>query len=220
MRQKATIPSRAFLKAAIIESSKPEKGVLMKPSRIVLTGGPCAGKTTIAQVLEKAFADRVTVLPESASLLFSGGFPRWPEVKSLEALQRAIYRVQVELETCYGTRFPQRILVMDRGTVDGAGYWPKGPEDFYRSMNTAVATELGRYDLAIYLESAGREAYDLNRQRNPDRNESWEEAAALDLVTRHQWEVHPRFLVIKNNTSFSSKIAAVLTAVEGELKKV
>lgn len=189
------------------------------PSRIVLTGGPCAGKTTIAQVLEKAFSDRLIVLPESASLLFRGGFPRWTEPASAEALQRAIYHVQVNLEAVHHARYPKRVLVMDRGTVDGAAYWTKGPADFYAALGTSAKAELDRYDMVIYLESAGRDAYEQNMKRNAARTETWDEASALDRLTRQQWEAHKNLIVVHNNTSFSSKISAVLTAVEEELKK-
>ncbi len=191
----------------------------MRPLNIVLTGGPCAGKTTIAQVLEKAFSGRLIMLPESASLLFQGGFPRWTDEVSAEALQRAIYHVQIELELAYAARFQDHIRVMDRGTVDGAAYWPKGPEHFFEELGTTAEAELERYDMVIYLESAGRVAYDENRRRNPNRTETWEEAAALDQVTRRQWQNHPRFVTIRNNTAFSSKIAAVLAVVEAEASK-
>jgi predicted ATPase len=186
--------------------------------RIVLTGGPCAGKTTITQVLEKAFAEQVVIVPEAASLLFRGGFPRWGDTLAAEALQRAIYRVQVENEVAHAAHFPGRALVMDRGTLDGAAYWPAGPEAFFRSVGSSLETELARYDLVIYLESAGREAFEQHHLRNPARTETWEEAAALDAATRAQWERHARLVVVHNNTSFSAKIAAVLTAVESELE--
>lgn len=191
----------------------------MRRLKIVLTGGPCAGKTTVAQVLEKAFGNRLVMLPESASLLFRGGFPRWQGHVATEALQRAIYAVQGELEAAYAEQYPDHVLVMDRGTVDGAAYWPGGPVAFFEAMNSSEEAELERYDLVVYLESAGRLAYEENRRRNPNRTETWEEAVALDEATRDLWKNHPRFVEIRNNTAFSSKIAAVLAAVEFEINR-
>lgn len=43
--------------------------------KIVLTGGPCAGKTTVLNVLKQEFAGQILVIPEAATLLLSGGFP-------------------------------------------------------------------------------------------------------------------------------------------------
>jgi predicted ATPase len=187
-------------------------------TRIVLTGGPCAGKSTIAQVLEKAFQNKLVILPEAASLLFGGGFPRWGEPESVKGLQNAIFHVQRGLERNFAAHHPDKMLIMDRGTVDGAAYWPEGADAFWQTMGTTLKAELGRYDLVVYLESAGREAYQENVRRNPSRTETWEQAAILDSVTLKQWQSHPRLRFINNNTSFSAKIASVLSIVEEEIK--
>ncbi len=47
-----------------------------RPFRVVLTGGPGGGKTTAADLLRREIGDRVIIVPEAATLLFSGGFPR------------------------------------------------------------------------------------------------------------------------------------------------
>ena len=44
--------------------------------RIVLTGGPGAGKTAVLEMIRQSFFSHVTVLPEAASIKFGGGFPR------------------------------------------------------------------------------------------------------------------------------------------------
>ena len=47
--------------------------------RIVLTGGPGGGKTTAGDLFRREFGERVVLVPEAATLLFSGGFPRVEE---------------------------------------------------------------------------------------------------------------------------------------------
>lgn len=182
--------------------------------KIVLTGGPCAGKTTIAEVLSRAYAGDIVVVPEAASTLFNGGFPRWPERESRAALQRSVYRVQNELEVVYRAHHPNQLQVLDRGTVDGAAYWPDGPDAFFQTMQTSLEAELGRYHQVIYLESAGEEAYLIHGKRNPNRTETWAEARHLDELTRALWEKHPAMTVIPNQRAFSEKISAVLRIVE------
>src|SRR5262245_48494159 len=113
---------------------------LGKVRKIVLTGGPCAGKSTIAELISRAFRERLMVVPESASLLFKGGFPRWQDVASRTALQCAIFRVQSEIERAYAAHYPSHSLLLDRGTVDGAAYWPNGAEDFFATMGTTEPT--------------------------------------------------------------------------------
>lgn len=47
-----------------------------KCCRIVLTGGPGAGKTTAADLYRRQIGEDVVVVPEAATLLHLGGFPR------------------------------------------------------------------------------------------------------------------------------------------------
>lgn len=46
-----------------------------KRKRIVLTGGPGAGKTALLELIRQSFCAHVKVLPEAASIIFGGGFP-------------------------------------------------------------------------------------------------------------------------------------------------
>jgi AAA domain len=67
--------------------------------RAVLTGGPGAGKTAVLELIRQYFCRHVRVLPETAGIVYGGGFPRsdLPEIR--QAAQRAIFYVQRELET-------------------------------------------------------------------------------------------------------------------------
>ena len=194
---------------------------MMIPSlgtRIVLTGGPCAGKTTLSEMIERAFQNSVVSVPEAASLLFKGGFPRFDPQEARRSTQRAIYGVQQNLETAFAAQYPDRVLVFDRGTVDGAAYWPEGAEAFFQEQSTSLERELNRYTGVIYLESAGREDYLRHMSKNPHRRESWEEAKQLDQETRKLWERHPSFTLVRNNRSFERKVIEVLAAVAVHIK--
>jgi len=95
------------------------------PRRFVLTGGPGAGKTAALELVRRTFCPHVVLVPEAAGILFAGGFPRGGGPEHARAAQRAIYHVQHELEILALTHAPALVLC-DRGTVDGAAYWP-GP---------------------------------------------------------------------------------------------
>ena len=99
--------------------------------RIALSGGPGGGKTTAADLFRREIGEEVVVVPEAATLLFAGGFPRADEVDAQRAAQRAIFHVQRNLEDMQTARYPGRVLVCDRGTVDGAVYWPGSTDDFF-----------------------------------------------------------------------------------------
>ena len=88
--------------------------------RIVLTGGPGGGKTTAADLFRRELGKQVVVVPEAATMLFAGGFPRYEEPHAKRAIQAAIFHLQKNLEDVQNAEFGDRILVCDRGTIDGA----------------------------------------------------------------------------------------------------
>lgn len=187
--------------------------------RIVLTGGPGAGKTTAADLFRREIGDRVVVVPESATILFSGGFPRVTEPSALRAAQTAIYHLQKNLENVQSALFPGRILLCDRGTVDGAAYWPDDPAGFFAAMGTTEADELARYDAVLFFESAAVGGSRIEGG-NPMRIESNDEALRLDRALWAIWSKHPRFVVVRHNPSFFRKITFGLTALESLVAEV
>lgn len=194
----------------------------MKPEptkKVVLTGGPCAGKTTLTKVIGRAFQREVVSVPESASLLFSGGFPRWPEPGPSRAAQRAIYHVQLELEAAFETKYPGKILVLDRCTIDGAVYWPEGTSDFFSAQGTTLAEQISRYSQVIFLETAPAEDYLAHASANPSRTENWDQARKLDQELKKLWNGHSKLTVIRSHHSFSEKISKTLELVGAETRE-
>jgi hypothetical protein len=79
-------------------------------TRIVLTGGPGAGKTAVPELVRQHFCEHVHVLHEAAGIVFGGGFPRATEGNVLRASQRAIFYVQRELEAAAAAVNPPIVL--------------------------------------------------------------------------------------------------------------
>ena len=181
--------------------------------RIVVTGGPGGGKTTAADLFRREIGERVVVVPESATLLFSGGFPRVVEPTACASAQCAIYHVQTNLEDVQSARYPDRILLCDRGTVDGAAYWPGSAEDFFKAVGSSEERELARYDAVIFFETAAAGGISIEGG-NPVRIESNEEALELDRRLRALWSKHERFVVVPHNPSFVKKIMFGLAMLE------
>ena len=178
---------------------------MTKHCRVVLTGGPGGGKTTAADLYRREIGEGVVVVPEAATLLYSGGFPRLGENGVRCATQKAIYYVQKYLEDAQSEHYKNRILLCDRGTVDGAIYWPKEPVGFFDALGTTLEKELGRYDAVIFFETAAVGGVSIEGG-NPIRVESNDEAVILDRKLQELWSQHPNYVFIPHESSFIKKI--------------
>jgi predicted ATPase len=183
--------------------------------KLVLTGGPSGGKTTLAQAIQKEFASRVFIIPEAASILFGGGWPRRKTQVGVQHQQKAIYFLQRELEEMLSGENLAPLLICDRGSLDGMAYWPgPGPAtDFLQAVGSELTHEVSRYEWVLHLDTAPASYYDLT---NPLRNESFEEAYRLNEKVKEAWSAHPQRFLVDNAESghFFEKLQRALLIVE------
>jgi predicted ATPase len=189
-----------------------ECAVAHEPRRVVLTGGPGAGKTAVLELIRKAFCEHVVVLPEAAGILFGGGFPRRQHDEARRAAQRAIYHVQRELESVTSAMRPA-VMLCDRGTVDGFAYWP-GPGDFWQQVGTTHEAELARYHAVIHLRVPPDGDYNHS---NPLRLETAAQARAIDERIARAWASHPRRIEIQAEDDFLTKASNAIDLIKQEV---
>jgi predicted ATPase len=186
--------------------------------RIVLTGGPGAGKTTVGRRIVARHPDRFVLVPEAATQVYDALRTRWDrlDVEGRREVQRRIYRLQVEQEQRMARDHRDRILLLDRGTVDGAAYWPDGAADYWRDLGTDHATELRRYDAVIWLQSCAVLGLYDGSSSNACRFE--DSAAAIDTGERllELWRAHPRLHRVDACGTLEEKVAAVELLIRGE----
>lgn len=181
--------------------------------RVVLTGGPGAGKTAILELIRLFFCEHVRTLPEAAGILFGGRFPRSDRPDLRRAAQRAIFHVQRELESTV-VRENLAVVLCDRGTIDCSAYWT-GEGDLFSAVGTSREAELERYDTVIHLRTpTSPSAY--NRD-NPLRIESIDEAAQIDARICAQWAGHPRRYLVEATEDFLSKASHTLALLREEV---
>ena len=178
--------------------------------RVVLTGGPGAGKSAVLELVKQSFCSHVMVLHESAGIVFGGGFPRRPDIASLQAAQRAIFYVQRELENAAEGMNPA-VILCDRGTVDGGAYW-SGQPDLWSSVGTTLPAQLARYAAVIHLRVPSIDG-GYNKS-NPLRVESAEEAAAIDAHIAKLWAGHPHRFMVEPAATFLAKAERVLEVLK------
>lgn len=187
-----------------------------KTHRIVLTGGPGAGKTVISRQIADARPDRYVRVPEAATQVYEYLQTRWDrlDLPGRRDVQRRIYRLQLEQETRIAAEHPDKILLLDRGTVDGAAYWPEGPDEYWLDLQTALVDQLRRYDAVIWLQScAVLGCYDGDAS-NACRFEQADAAIASGQLLAELWQDHPRMVRIDAYQNLGEKIAAVELALE------
>ena len=184
--------------------------------KIVLTGGPSGGKTTALSLLQETFGGDVAIVPEAATLIYSGGFPRKDNSPiHIEHAQNIIFFTVHQLEKLAERTSNAKVIICDRGSIDGAVYWPSGPDNFFKEMNTTLDEQLARYDAVLHLSPP----------KNPDfyqathvRTESLDEAFAIDERILKIWEKHPNRMIIGGTEHFFEKAEAIKNFVEKIIK--
>lgn len=184
--------------------------------RIVLTGGPGAGKTVISSAIAGANPQRYIRVPEAATQVYDLLQTRWDRLDLLgrRDVQRRIYHLQRSQEDALATEHPDKILLLDRGTIDGAAYWPEGPDDYWRDLGTRASDELARYDAVIWLQtSATLGLYDHDAS-NPCRFEHPEAAIASGNLLKVLWGAHSRLSQVDAYSDLQEKINIVRTLLD------
>ncbi len=189
--------------------------------KIVLTGGPGAGKTVIASKLAEMNPHRFVIVPEAATAVYSELSTRWDrlDLEGRRHVQRLIYQHQVQQEDKTVANSPGKVLLLDRGTIDGSAYWPDGPEAYWQDLHTDLKSQLNRYDAVIWLETAAALGIYDGDASNPVRFESPAGAVESGRKLLEIWGSHPQLHHVGAFVSLDDKIAAVMEIIELMLKK-
>lgn len=181
----------------------------------MITGGPGAGKTAVLEIASKNFCEHISILPEAASILFGGGFPRGEGLPKKKASQRAIFHIQHELEQLVEDEKKSAITLCDRGTIDGLAYWPLTEELFWKEVGSTKEKELLRYDAVIHMRTPPAEqGYNF---QNPVRVESAVQAALVDKKIEEAWKDHPHRYFVTSENDFLEKVLIAINLIKEHL---
>jgi hypothetical protein len=198
----------------------------MQIQKIVLTGGPCSGKSIVSQALLQEFGKELIAVPETATLLLQGGYPlpgrdlEWSQAWQ-NLFQRTILPLQISLEnihTIVAYKKGCQLLLCDRGLLDGAAYTPGGVPEFCRRYKLTEAEINRRYTTVIHLQSVaiGRPE-NYGQANNGVRFESLKEALQLETATLAAWAKHPRRIIIDCQNGLEGKIIQAIKTVKALL---
>jgi len=201
--------------------------------RIVLTGGPCAGKTTALVRIVEHFSNlgfKVFTVPEVPTLYSQGGWSYLtPNRELYYEGELAILRSQLALEDSFlrlaETCTKPTFVVCDRGTMDISAYIePEMWAELCAKCGTSPNELRKRYDAVLHLVSAadGAEEYYTTATNSTRYEQANEEglrlARDLDKKVNRAWIGHPHLRVINNHNNFDTKIGRVLKEISNVLE--
>lgn len=199
-----------------------------KIKKIVLTGGPCAGKTTaLVKVIEhfSSLGYKVFTIPEVPTMFSQSGMDYLTKNRALfYEGEKATLEVQLALEDKFQRMAEQcdepTVIICDRGAMDISAYMQP---QLWKDITTAVGTSTTelrdhRYDAVLHLVSAadGAEKY-YTTANNSQRTEGLEMAREVDKKVINAWTGHPHLRVINNHEDFNNKLHRVLKEISSVL---
>lgn len=200
--------------------------------QIVLTGGPCAGKTTaLVRVIEhfNNLGFKVFCVPEVPTIYSLAGWNYLtPNRRLYFEGERAILETQLALEEHFrrlaSVCTKPVLIVCDRGAMDISAYMaPDEWDEITREAGTGSNELRERYDAVLHLVSAadGAEQY-YTTATNSTRYEKADEeglriARELDKKVIRAWTGHPHLRVINNHDDFERKMQRVIREISNVL---
>ena len=192
--------------------------------RIVLTGGPAAGKTTLISRILKEFKQedgwKVITIPETATDLISGfGLGPFPGCMSMEEFQYFVisdqlHKEQLALKGAETVPEEKVLIIYDRAIFDDRAYITQ--EQFEKTLSFFGKTPeeiMSGYDAVLHLVTCAKGAEFAYNFGNAARYENLDAAREKDDMTLQAWSSHPRVSVIDNSVDFEDKINRAIARI-------
>lgn len=189
--------------------------------KIVLTGGPCAGKSTALSWLQNEFSKRgycVLIISETATELTLAGAGM--NTLSPVNFEKNIIKLQLKKEKLFEEsvknieKYSKFLIICDRGVMDCKPYISDLQfKKCLTELNLNETQVRDGYDAVFHLVTAAKGAEKFYNFDNPARRESIEEAKEIDEKTVNAWIGHPHLRIIDNSTDFESKMKRLLKEV-------
>lgn len=213
-----------------IEGNVPTENLLQgeHPTRrvykLVLTGGPCGGKTTGQDKLANFFENlgwKVFRVPETATVLMSGGIA-FGELNDEQVFdfQENLIKTMIALEDTYFTMAAKSnqncLIICDRGLMDASAFieysqWLELLEKL--NLKEELMCE-DRYHHVVHMVSAANGAEDFYSVEDHNaRFEGLELARERDHRAMEAWREHPYVDVVDNRADFETKLKHLIDVV-------
>ena len=200
-------------------------------AKIVLTGGPCAGKTTTISRIEEHLIEKgyhVLVLNECATEMIKAGIrPFGDNAATVYDFENEVLNLQLYKEKRYNDFLAKyddntKIVVLyDRGTVDVKAYL--GEEKYNKMLEENSLTHeklVNEYDMVIHMITVAADMENrYSNSNNTARFEDSKEAIDLDKRTSDAWKEHNNLKVVPVCELLEEKINLAINYVDELLKE-
>lgn len=198
---------------------------------LVITGGPCAGKSTVLKYLNSHLRDEIEIVYEAATFL-GADYPKPPNEPAARSEWLRVFQhdvatkiLELEAEAQQQAQANKKLLIVcDRGLADGFAYHPDGVEavlqipPYIDNQLTEVHAVHSRYHTVIHMESlAVHHPNQYQTQNNTVRYETVEQAVATDLAIQYAWHAHRNWKLICNEHADFLTVNQVVFDHVGEL---
>jgi len=190
---------------------------------IVITGGPCAGKSTALNYIpEKLWAYGISsvTVPETATELLMNNVRVNQDGLSQSDFEYHLMMMMIEKEARYLEilkNYPnnKKVLICDRGLMDARPYLSPGEfEAVIEAMGLSTGQIFQRYSAVFHLITAASGAPSFyTKENNNARIENVEQAIQKDEENKNAWTGHPHLRIIDNSTDFEGKMKRLLQAI-------
>ncbi len=192
--------------------------------KIVLTGGPCAGKTSALKYVSEKLIEQgievITIKEVATRLILSG---KTPQTMGCYEFHKLLFEKSLEEErekTDLAEKMPcdKVVMLLDRGLLDNRAFVTQDEFDRYSAVHE-LNEDLIRnsYDAVFHLVTAAEGAEEHYNLNNEARTESTEQAIERDRETLAVWTGTPHLRIIDNSTLFNEKLERLMKEVNAFL---
>lgn len=193
--------------------------------KVVLTGGPSSGKTSVINRTVEQFRElgyHVIVVPEAATQLINAGIkPFGSDGLPAYDFQKIVLEYQITKERIAETAAEvmgsdKTIILCDRGLLDGYAYIEPQEWDYLlEEMGLDKRALLSSYDAILYLENASKF---FTTENNAARYEAdAEEANKKGELVLQSYLSHDNLMVIKPREDMAVKQQEVIRIIQNLL---
>jgi adenylate kinase family enzyme len=154
--------------------------------KMVITGPPNSGKTTLSHILSFQFPQQVVAIPDPHDVINHLFFPLAKNESAQKSRLKALYYLQREVENLYSFNEKGKLYACDKGSLDCLSEWPADSRSFFEAIDSTHTKELARYDFVIEIGESSKSS-EGNREN----------------LSAQYWRQHPAHFYIPNKSGFS-----------------